>query len=250
MTQRNQIGSLGWIGDAVRQNPEGLLLVAAGCALMMRAHSTSTRASASGRHGSRSQFQNSPGQNTRAAERASSVVDQAGEYVSSAQDYAGRIGRDAVEQGQWAAREIQSRAQRIFRQQPLAVVFAGLAGGAAAAAILPETSIEKRTLGPAGDQLSESVSDFGERLKSAGSKATERLMQTAEDKGLNADGLKQVMREVANTLGENLSGSEKASSGNPQQSMSGGSAAGTSPSRSSSPTQTGFSVNTGMGSAR
>ena len=84
----------------------------------------------------------------------------------------------------------------------MAVAIAGLAAGAAVAAAFPATRMERETLGPAGQRLSEAASSAGERLSEAASAAGERLMSVAEEKGLNAAGVKEVARDVADTFGK------------------------------------------------
>jgi len=122
-------------------------------------------------------------------------------YVSAAGDYADEARRAIVDQSGRMVEQAQSTVERIVREQPLAVAIAGLAAGAAVAAAFPATRFERDMLGPAGDRLSEAVSDAGERLSDAASAAGDRLMSAAEDKGLNKEGLKEVARDVAGSFG-------------------------------------------------
>jgi hypothetical protein len=69
--------------------------------------------------------------------------------------------------------------------------------------------MERETLGPAGQRLSEAASSAGERLSEAASAAGERLMSVAEEKGLNAAGVKEVARDVADTFGKSFSGDQQ-----------------------------------------
>jgi hypothetical protein len=69
----------------------------------------------------------------------------------------------------------------VLRDQPLAVAMAGLAAGAAVAAVFPSTGIEDRTFGGAREALTEAAGKAGERVVEAAGKAGERLKSAAED---------------------------------------------------------------------
>src|SRR5215211_4908771 len=237
-----------WLMDAIKRNPEGLLLLAAGCALMMRTGSASRREeSRLGRQsyepdGSGRYARGYDGRQSRAGSRAwnagegmsrgvesaseyasdvkdkvsgaatsyassvadtatsyaSSVADAASSYASSAADYAGAAGRRVSEQSGRMARQAQSTMQhtidRVVRDQPLAVALVGLAAGAAVAAAFPTTDIERRTLREAAEKLATKARDH---LREGAAKAGERLMSSVAEHGLNADGLKEVVRDVA-----------------------------------------------------
>jgi hypothetical protein len=98
---------------------------------------------------------------------------------------------------------------RILQEQPLLVAVAGLAAGAAIAAAFPATGVEKQTLGPLGDQLSDAASRVGEQLKEATAKAGETLKNAAEERGLNTNGLKEVVTEAAGAFSDTMSGKKK-----------------------------------------
>ena len=83
---------------------------------------------------------------------------------------------------------------------------AGVAAGAALAAALPPTELEKETLGPVGDQMSKAAERVGDQLKQASVKAGERLRSAAEEHGLHAEGLKDVASEVADTFKASMKG--------------------------------------------
>jgi hypothetical protein len=88
----------------------------------------------------------------------------------------------------------------------LAVVMAGLAAGAAVAAVFPRTEIEDRTLGPAGESLRQAAGKAAERVKDAAGKAGERLKSVAEERGLTTEGLKEVASELTDTFTSAVSG--------------------------------------------
>jgi flagellar hook-basal body complex protein FliE len=97
-------------------------------------------------------------------------------------------------------------AQGVLQNQPLAIVAAGLAAGAALAATFPPTELEKETLGPVGDQMSKVAERFGDQLKQATSKAGEKLKTAAEERGLHTEGLKDVAGEVVDTFKASMRG--------------------------------------------
>jgi hypothetical protein len=239
----SSFGSADWLMSAVKKNPEGLLLLAAGCALLLRSGSTSAQGSSYGS----SQYKRYSGSQTgydgndqdwrmregmsRAADTArgylSDTADNVGKtlsekadrvgkslsettdrYVSAAGEYAEEARQTIVDQSGRIAEQAQSTVERIVREQPLAVVIAGLAAGAAVAAAFPATRFERETLGPAGQRLSEAATSAGERLSEAASAAGERLMTAAEEKGLNKEGLKQVARDVAGSFEKSSSGDQ------------------------------------------
>lgn len=174
------------------------------------------------------------------SETARSTASAAGEYAEQARqttmDQSGRM----VEQ-----------TQSIVREQPLLVAMAGLVAGAAVAAAFPTTRMERETLGPAGKRLSEAATNAGERLSEAASAAGERLMAVAEERGVDADGLKEAARDVAGTFERSVTGArtDDRTSGNKEMPSSGGASSqyGTASVRPGSADDTGQSSNSGFG---
>ncbi|MER8930739.1 hypothetical protein [Mesorhizobium sp. M0522] len=228
MSRNSQVQDFGtkeWLLSSARNNPEGLLLVAAGCALLMRSRGSSAghREQSRGTNGR----QNAPhvrtasGGASKTQEEASEtaeamrdnlagigekVSETASHYASSAAAYAEQAGRTVSEKSGRVVQQAQSTFQdtigRMVEEQPLAFVLAGFAAGAAIAAALPASDVERRTLGPVGERLTVKA---GDRLKSSTAKAGERLKSAAEERGLNSDGLKEVARDVAGAFGSALS---------------------------------------------
>jgi hypothetical protein len=131
---------------------------------------------------------------------------------------------------------LQSSAQNILQQQPLAVAVAGFAVGAAVAAAFPPTEIERRNLGPTGERLKDAAIKAGEQIKGAGVQAKEKLASVAEDHGLTAEGLKDMAQEVGDAFSQALSEDQTrpAQNGQSRQKLSessrpGGLAAGNQP---------------------
>lgn len=221
-----------WLMGAVKRNPEGMLLLAAGCALLLRSGGSSgrraspspaSRSSGFGdQGGSRPSRQSGVSESvSRAAESARDYATDVGkivgektsDYAAAVGEYASEAGRTVIDQSERLARQTQATFQqtmnRVLKEQPLAVAVMGLAAGAAVAAALPSTDVERRALGPAGEKLSEAASAVGENLSQAASKAGERLMEAADERGLNKDGLKEVAGEVAGAFGSAFRGDEQ-----------------------------------------
>ncbi len=217
-----------WLMGTARRHPEALLLLAAGCALLMRsAGSSSSKAST---HSRQAQSDFAPpsasgrGQSnarqglSRAVESAADyasdikgqVSDTASNYAETVSEFAGEAGRKVSQQSERFARQAQSTMQstmaRVLRDQPLVVAAVGLAAGAAVAAAFPATDVENRTLGGARDALTDAASKVGENVMQAASKAGERLKSAAQERGLTPDGLKELAGEVADTFTEGVSG--------------------------------------------
>jgi len=197
-----------WLAGAVRRNPEALLLLAAGCCLLMRSRgSSSSRLPSRNRYGEFEQSQsgsnrvssdagqvpsNLRGGLSRAAESASDyasdigerVSDTAGAYAESisefAQDARRNVSEHSARLGRQAQSTLQDSVERVLRDQPLAVAVAGLAAGAAMAALFPSTEMEGRTLGGAREALTDAAGKAGEMVMDAAGKAKERLQAAAE----------------------------------------------------------------------
>jgi hypothetical protein len=143
---------------------------------------------------------------TSASDAARETVESAKSYASSASQYAGQARRAVGEQSERVARQTRSMAQGILQNQPLAIAAAGLAVGAALAAAFPPTQIERETLSPMGDQMSKAAERIGDQLKQATMKAGEKLKSTAEERGLDSEGLKEMASEVADTFRTSMTG--------------------------------------------
>jgi hypothetical protein len=251
-----------WLLGAVRRHPEALLLMAAGCCLMMRSGRSSSRAdarvvqhmrdewdyqtgrastdfrraSASAREGlsrageSAADTAKSAGNyasqvKDRIADTASDyasqmkdrISDTAGSYADSVADFAGDARRGVAERSAQFKRQTQatlrSSMQHVLRGQPLAVAVAGLAAGAAVAALFPSTDIEDRAFGGAHETLKDAAEKAGERVMDAAGKAGERLKTAAQGRGLTSEGLKGVAGEVADTFKDAMSGKPEDRSG-------------------------------------
>jgi hypothetical protein len=224
-----------WLMGRARRNPEALLLLAAGCCLLMRSGGNlSSRAASHSRPGEHSEgYQSEPrrapsdivrdSSNVRdglsrdansatnyASQIKDRVSDTASSYAESVSEFAEDTQRNVSERSARLKRQAQSTLQsgmnRVLRDQPLAVAMAGLAAGAAVAAVFPSTEIEDRTLGSAGEGLRQAAGKAAEKVKDAAGKAGDRLKSAAEERGLTSEGLKEVAGEVADTFTSAVSG--------------------------------------------
>ena len=229
MTRQSTSGS-DWIISAFKQNPEGLLLLAAGAVLLMRkaiptatgekAIPTATEEAVRVAEGNGGLARAAANVKQSASEFVNETMETASAYASSAADYAGQAGRAVGEQSERVMKQARSTWQssigRVVQEQPLTVAIAGLAAGAAVAALFPSTDVERKTLGPIGDQVSDVAGRVGDQLKEATARAGETLKTAAEERGLTKEGLKEVATEAAeafsNTMGGRPSGAPKAKS--------------------------------------
>jgi len=198
----NQAGD--WLLDTVQRNPEALLLIAAGCALLMR----------SGRpmEGIRSARRSSlldPSQHRSAVVEQGSFAESAGSYSSKVADtvseysdtarqavssYAEGARRGISDSSDWLrskAETTYNTASEALRDQPILVAGLGLAAGAALAAFFPTTEVERR----AGAALAAKASEVGDQVLAAAERAGERARDTVTERVLGP-AVKEVVRGV------------------------------------------------------
>jgi hypothetical protein len=133
--------------------------------------------------------------------------------VTAASDQSRRVVRQAQS-------SLESTTEYVLEEQPLAIAIVGLAAGAAVAAAFPPTDVERRVLGSTGERLREATDKVTERFKDAGTQAGERLVNAAEERGLTAEGLKEVARDVGSTFSATLSGDESTNAKSPSSQAS------------------------------
>jgi len=200
-----------WMLNSIKRNPEGLLLLAAGAVLMLRtgARASGAAQSMAAAYGQKPETYAGAVRKTfdAASDAARQTVDTATSYASAASDYADKARRVVGEQSERLSRQTQSAASSILQNQPLAIVMAGIAAGAAIAAAFPPTDLERDTLGPIGSEMSKAAERFGGQLKEATTKAGETLKTAADERGLNPEGLREVAGEVADTFKSSIKGS-------------------------------------------
>jgi hypothetical protein len=91
-------------------------------------------------------------------------------------------------------------ASKAIREQPIMIAALGLVAGAAVAALLPATEVERRTLGVARDAIAEVAGKTGETLIEAAGEAGDRLKEGAAKRGVDSEGLKELARDVGETF--------------------------------------------------
>jgi ElaB/YqjD/DUF883 family membrane-anchored ribosome-binding protein len=215
-----------WILGAIKRNPEGLLLLAAGAVLLLRTGSrppggARSMAAAYGgdHHASGPGAVQSVVRQTidAASDAARQTAETAASYASTASDYADRARRSVSDQSDRIARQTQSMASNVLQNQPLAIMAVGIAAGAGVAAMFPPTDWERDNLGPIGDEVSKAAGKIGDQLKEATSRAGDTLKTAADKRGLNSEGLKDVAQEVVGTFKDSL----KSQSPEPETKFSG-----------------------------
>jgi uncharacterized protein DUF3618 len=142
-----------------------------------------------------------------AVDTAGTVADSARAAAASAADLASTAGATAVEQSQYLfdqtarlTRDLTERTNRLIQEQPLAVAAAGLAIGAALAAVLPRTRMEDSVLGETSDTVKETVADATtaqfRRAKEATARVVEEAKNVAEKEGLSATAAVEAVRDI------------------------------------------------------
>jgi hypothetical protein len=216
-----------WVMNTVRRNPEGLLLFAAGCALLMRSGASPLARKFSEESHGHNGNGGRPGVArpsslregiARTAEDAAHyvsdvkdrVAETASSYASTVSDFADETRRNISDQSARLTRQAQSSLQtgmeRMLREQPLAVAMLGVAAGAAVAAVFPVTDVENQALGTTRDALADAASRAGESLAGAAGAAGDRLKSVVAEHGLNTEGLKEMARDVAGSFATAVSG--------------------------------------------
>ena len=227
-----------WLMGTARRNPEALLLLAAGACLLMRSGGSASARMAPRTGGDASDRNYSVDAARRprntaadmregvsraagsAADYASDVKerisDAASGYADSVSEFADETRRAITERSERWQREASSQLregmERVLREQPLVVAVAGLAAGAAVAALFPSTRLENQTFGGAREKLADAAGQIGERAMDAAGKAGERLKEAAEERGLSTEGFKKMAGEVADTFTSEMKGKSEADS--------------------------------------
>ena len=224
------------VAKAIRNNPEGLLLLGAGVALMLRNATTSddttTRPKRSTVPSSDRDDSGGAGIGSAAArageglvsagkglaDKVGAAAEDIGSYVSeTAQDLshkASEYGQAATRRTRQAAESAYESAEGVFQAHPMSVAIAGISAGCLAAAIFPATRFERETLGPLGRRAADVASETGELVKTAAVervtgaafKASERLKDAAYEGKLKSGNPGEIARDVATAFAANVTG--------------------------------------------
>jgi ElaB/YqjD/DUF883 family membrane-anchored ribosome-binding protein len=242
-----------WLVTKVKRNPEAFLVLAAGCALLLRGSGLGSMGYRGGARDDEGPYDVSERTATRvrnyasdmrerfkdtaaaASETASgyaaALSDKAGAISERASDYASSLSNQTTDWGRNVADEatrmsarakssLQSQADRLVREQPFAIAALGAAAGAAIAALLPPSDVERETLAPIRDAASDAVNMAADRVKGAVAATAEQLRDAAQQKGLTPDGVKDMARNATQTFGDTLAkgaGSEAKTSSPPER---------------------------------
>lgn len=230
-----------WLVTKVKQNPEAFLVLAAGCALLLRAGGSASRGTGDYRNGGLNNESRLDAIRDRTAAAASNVAtdlqdrvkntatavsqkasdyaatlsDQAGAlseratgYVASLSDQASDWGRGVADEtarmGARARSSMQDGVGRMVKEQPFAVAVLGFAAGAAVAAFLPPTQAERDVLRPLGEAAADVAAAGLDQIKGAASATGEQLKDAAQRRGLSAEGIKDMAREATQTFTDKL----------------------------------------------
>jgi ElaB/YqjD/DUF883 family membrane-anchored ribosome-binding protein len=233
--------------NAVKRNPEGLLLLAAGCALLLRSRSSAQTNSGQGyvsKDDWRRTYDAGPatrngasGANGEGVQKGVlQVAEQAKEYASDTAERVNQSVRSYASAALESAQEVQQRAtasvhdvQRqtseyaqkfsneaqttfrntvdyVLREQPLAVVLAGVAAGAAVAAAFPPTDFERGTIGGVGSRVVGAAQDAGGEIKDTAARAGERLKEAVKDPSKLKETVSGIVDDVSRSLGQETDG--------------------------------------------
>jgi hypothetical protein len=232
-----------WLMTKVKQNPEAFLVMAAGCALLLRASGSRSRGATHDPNGwnDQSRWGDMRDRTTatarsvaadlqdrvkgtaavvseKASDYAASLTDNASALSERAAGYASDVSNQATDWGRHVANEtarMSARAQssiqdgmgQVIKEQPFAVAALGIAVGAAVAAFLPPTQAEQDALRPLGDAAANAVNSGVNQIKDAVSATGDQLKDAAQRRGLNADGIKDMAREASQAFTDKLGGS-------------------------------------------
>ena len=202
MTQSMNTGLSDWLINSARRNPEGALLLAAGAVLLLRQSGAlaavgQSEVAQKATETVRDTADAAKGYANDLAEKAS---DSAKSLGSDVKNYAVSTKEGITKQAQSVAEtatsSIKSAIENVVREQPLLIALAGIAAGAGVAAVFPVSSIEKEAFEPVTKHVEDAVQYASAEAKDALGRAGDKLKEVAQEKGLNADGLKRMAGEV------------------------------------------------------
>lgn len=151
-----------------------------------------------------------------ASETAIEYVDSAKEYLGSAADYAGSAQDYVTDRVSRAWSDVTSGSEhmldrvgefadysdRAVRSHPVATAALGLAIGATLAALIPSSRLEDDALAGTREALGEAAQDAKNRLYDAADQAWQEARRLAEEKGVDAQGLKTMVQQVSDKFAQ------------------------------------------------
>lgn len=217
------------IARAIRQNPEGLLLLGAGVALMLRQAATANSTSPQRKRRKRADSYYDSTESGAATDddgltgkvaaaagdvrsyvsgTAQDLTDKASEYGQAASKRTREVAGTAYRSTRDAADSAYRTVESTIDAHPVTIAVAGLAAGCLAAAVFPSTRFERDTLGPIGRRAAEAASETGEMVKSAAvarvTKAAVKAGEQIADRTFKTDNLGEVARDAASEFTSNL----------------------------------------------
>ena len=130
-------------------------------------------------------------------EKAHSASQRAGELTHEFQERAGELGSSAKQR----ARHARGGLERTMRENPLALMPGAAVIGLALGMLLPETEPERRTMGPARDELADRISNVADRVKDAAVEAGREVKDTLQEEvSAAAPEVKSALQEAAATV--------------------------------------------------
>jgi hypothetical protein len=199
-----------WLIGTAKRNPEALLVLAAGCALLLRSSGSfygagySSGFDASGS----SRSSHMPPKTEEPAGIGGDMKDRIADASASVAQHGRDVARTVSTQTSQIAGQAQSMLSngfgQLLREQPLALVAAGLAAGAAVAALLPATELEERALGGARDAISDMAATAAENLVEAAKDTGQKVTQQATDRA--AEQFKEVAKDAVAEIAQTVSG--------------------------------------------
>lgn len=127
------------------------------------------------------------------SQAASDAMDRAGDFYTGVRNELERAYEEGYHQGRVLYSRSKQRAGSFVRENPLAVVALGFAGGMLLGALLPRTSTEDRYIGHYRDDIADRARDFGEQSLRQGRERAEEALHAATET------VRETVHKVAST---------------------------------------------------
>lgn len=140
----------------------------------------------------------------KAIDAAASVEHTAEDYAKTAAARLAAQGEKVAEDVEGLAHQLSERIGSVAREQPLMVAAAGLAIGAAVAALLPRTALEDSLMGRTSDAVKDTVSEAAghafEEVQDAASRVAHEVADAANREGLTSGAVASAVRETGDKV--------------------------------------------------
>lgn len=185
--------SIEGLAQSLRRNPEGLLLLGAGVALLLRniAGNGKPEKRRPRAKGQPSADEKGEGVMSRLSETADDMRERVSGAAETLGQGASRLRRSAWKQSWSAAGQARRTVDDLVETHPIAVSLGGLAAGCLAAAVFPPTRVEQTALAPigqmAGDAALEVAAEAKRQVADAAARAGEELATAAASRLFDAE---------------------------------------------------------------